>query len=76
MDKPDFSFRGYHFESATLDFANVSNKLDVRIDPSGEFVSKEKTFYLKLQANYKPILLPTMNLSSLNEELKNNTVSR
>lgn len=31
---------------------------------------------LSLQANMKPIILPTMNLTSLQEELKNNTIEK
>ena len=64
---------------AEYEFQNVSNKEEI---PSFFYANSIAILFpyirafvstVTLQANVKPLMLPTMNLSSLNSELANNT---
>jgi len=64
---------------AEYEFRNISNKEDI---PSFFYANSIAILFpyvrsfvstITLQANVKPLMLPTMNLSSLNGELANNT---
>lgn len=63
----NFTFKGVNVVDDIPDFF-YANSIAILFPYVRAFVST-----LTLQANYKPIVLPTMNLSDLSQELKQNT---